>query len=41
MNSRRAWVAAAAVLLLIALLMWLCADDIDGDGLVAFPWHAL
>ena len=41
MSPRRTWAAAAAVLLFIVLVLWLFADDLDGDGLVAFPWHAL
>ena len=41
MSPRRTWVAVAVVLLSIALLLWLFGDDLDGEGLVSFPWHAL
>lgn len=41
MYPRRTWAAVAVVLLVAALLLWLFADDLDAEGLVSFPWHAL
>lgn len=41
MYPRRTWAAVAVVLLVVALLLWLFADDLDAEGLVSFPWHAL
>ena len=41
MSPRRTWIAAAVLLLLVALVLLLFSDDLDGEGLVSFPWHAL